>query len=368
VRASGKKSDEYFLKASKGNPEISEAQFSKLLSSLPGHDLGKEQVGLVFRELGPYGLRNAGFVKAVQEFCTCLKEIAITPDFDLGSGLPVRKLAEKEVFEVLEGPQEDAETKVQRVRGRALRDGAAGWVTVQGNQGTPFLKDVEKPHYSCKAEVPLEGDFKGGGADGLLRKLNVGELFLAEEAPVEEEETGLRRIKATTLKDSMTGWLTLKGNAGTTYAEISTKHYVILRTVPLTKKFPTADRGEEVRTLAKGEALLALEGPKQETSTAETRVKVKAISDNVEGWVTLKPTALAAWSSFYKCKIATPVHDTIASEGATTVRQTVVGETFEIMEGPTVEGKDLRMRARSEKDGTVGWVTIKTGDGKRMFE
>jgi len=277
----------------------------------------------------------------------------------------LRTLKVDEVLELIEGPRAETVQPVLRVRGKATSDEALGWFTVSDKIGTVFAEQDSK-YYVVTGSVALT-DNRDIKDCKVLRKLNVGELFLAEEAPVEEEDTGLKRIKATTLKDSVTGWLTLKGNAGTTYAEVSTKHYVVLRTVPLTKKFPTADPGEEVRTLAKGEALLALEGPKQETSTAETRVKVKAISDNVEGWVTLKPTALAAWSSFYKCKIATPVHETIASEGATTVRQTVVGETFEIMEGPTVEGKDLRMRARAEKDSIVGWVTIKTGDGKIMF-
>merc|ERR1740121_3582052 len=375
--------------------------------------------------------------------------IALTDAFDIGEAKTVRKLETQEVMELLEGPKstEGDGGGLRRVRGRSLKDGTEGWVTLKGNQGTPFLQEVEKPHYYCGAEMRLEKEFKSEGGDGgflrtlkvdevlellegpqketyepalrvkgkaskdealgwftvrdktgtvfaeadgkyytcvasvamtdnqdikdckVLRKLQKDELFLVEEKPVVDESSGISRVQAKTLKDDLTGWVTLKGNAGTAYAEPSTKHYCVLRDVPLTKKFPGKDPGEEVRVLAKGEAMLALEGPKQETFAAETRIKVKAVNDNQVGWVTLKTEVLKPWTPFYRCKVATPVHETISSgEGAAVVRQAVVNEVFELIDGPTTDGAELRMKIRAEKDGVVGWVTLKDGAGKRVFE
>jgi len=436
----------YFSELASGGERITEDAFTNYVKGLQGEAFAAQPVTMVCRSIDTGGIGKRRFQSFMQQYYVVVKGIAITDAFDIGAAKTIRKVELQEVIELLEGPKAtDDEAALQRVRGRSLKDGTEGWVTLKGNQGTPYLQEVEKPHYYCKADVPLEREFKSEGeagvlrtlkvdevlellegpkketyepalrvkgkaskdealgwftvrdktgtvfaeADGkyytctasvamtdnrdikeckVLRKLQKDELFLVEDKPVEEEGSGITRVLGKTLKDELTGWVTLKGNAGTAYAEPSTKHYCVLRDVPLTKKFPSKEPGEEVRVLSKGEALLALEGPKSETFAAEVRIKVKAVSDNQAGWITLKTEALKPWTPFYKCKTATPVTETPSSEGATVVRQAAVNEGFELMEGPSTEGGELRMKARSEQDGTVGWVTIKDSDGKRLFE
>merc|ERR1719245_2669779 len=84
--------------------------------------------------------------------------------------------------------------------------------------------------------------------------------------------------------------------------------------------------------------------------------------------MTLKNNNVKPWTPYYKCKATAPIHDTLTVEGAKELRQAEVGESFELMEGPTQEGKELRMKARAEKDGALGWVTIKDAEGKRFFD
>jgi len=189
-----------------------------------------------------------------------------------------------------------------------------------------------------------------------------------EEGPVEQEGAGITRVKGKSLKDEQVGWITVKGNAGTVYAEASGKHFCVLKDVPLTKKFPSSNPGEEVRMLLKGEAMQALEGPKEETFAPEVRVKVKTMSDGMVGWMTLKNNNVKPWTPYYKCKVAAPIHDSLGVEGAKELRQAEVGESFELMEGPAQDGMALRMKARAEKDGVLGRVTIKDADGKRFFD
>jgi len=295
-------------------------------------------------------------------------DIALEKEFKSGGeeGL-LRTLKVEEVLELLEGPKKETYEPVLRVKGKASKDDALGWFTARDKTGTVFA-EADGKYYNCVASVALT-DSQDIKECKVLRKLAKDELFLVEQEPSVDEGTGLTRVLGKTLKDDLSGWVTLKGNAGTAYAEPSTKHYSVLRDVPLTKKQPSKEPGEEVRMLTKGEAMLALEGPKQETVAAETRIKVKAVSDNQVGWITMKTEVVKPWTPFYKCKVATPVHETLAhGEGTTVVRQTAVNEVFELMEGPTTEGNEIRMKARAEQDGVMGWVTIKDGDGKRMFE
>jgi len=446
MQKKGIAAEAYFIELAAGSERISEEAFRSHVKGLQGDTFVEQPVTMVCRSIDTDGIGRRRFQAFMQQYYVVVKGIAITDAFDIGEAKTIRKVELQEVIELLEGPKAtEGEASIRRVRGRSLKDGAEGWVTLQGNQGTPYLQEVEKPYYYCKTDVSLEKEFKSSGEDGtlrtlkadevlellegpkketyepvlrvkgkaskddalgwftardktgtvfaeadgkyytcvasvamtdsqdikdckVLRKLAKDELFLVEAEPIVEEGSGITRVQGKTLKDDLTGWVTLKGNAGTAYAEPSTKHYCVLRDVALTKKQPSKDPGDEVRMLAKGEAMLALEGPKQETVAAETRIKVKAVADNQVGWVTLKTEVLKAWTPFYKCKVATPLQSTLTVEGATTLREIAVNETCELLEGPTEEGKETRIKVRADSDQSKGWVTIKNADGKRLFE
>lgn len=98
------------------------------------------------------------------------------------------------------------------------------------------------------------------------------------------------------------------------------------------------------------------------------RVKGKAVSDNAVGWVTLKGQNVRPWSPYYTCKKVTEMHDTLAVEGAKELRKMAVGEVVELVEGPTKADNMTRIKARVEKEGIVGWVTIKDAEGGKIFE
>ena len=46
------------------------------------------------------------------------------------------------------------------------------------------------------------------------------------------------------------------------------------------------------------------------------------------------------------------------------IRQLVQGEIVEHVDGPEDVAGAMRMRVRSERDGTVGWVTVRDAEGK----
>lgn len=426
-----------------GEERISDDSFCKyVLSNKAG--LEREQIMLVCRHLENGGLRRRRFQGFVQQYFGVVKGIAITDEFEINQAKKIRKIEVDEIIELLGGPRSDEKVGVARIRGRSLVDSVEGWVTLSGNQGTPFLQEVSKPFYICEKEVALDREFKSEGeggvirnikadeiveliegprshtyapglrvkgkstvdgeigwftardktgevfaeADGkyyscvnsvaltdsmeikdckVIRKLTVGELFTIEEGPVEDKDAGICRVKGKSLKDDTVGWITVKGNAGTVYAEKSTKHFCVLQDVSMRKKFPSAFAGEEVRMLKKGEAIQVLEGPKEETYAAEVRLRVKAPDGSV-GWVTLGNKNLIKWTPYYKCKVTSAMHESVATQGAALVRDIAAEEVVELLDGPVREGEELRMKGRAEKDGSTGWVTIKNKEGKRLFE
>merc|ERR1719498_1293337 len=104
------------------------------------------------------GISRRSFLKMLERYCRCIKDIAITSEFDITEGETVRKLEVDEFVEVLEGPRIDeaSEVQVPRVRAKALADGATGWITVRGNQGTAFLEDTGKPCYFAAEAIAMQ--------------------------------------------------------------------------------------------------------------------------------------------------------------------------------------------------------------------
>jgi hypothetical protein len=49
---------------------------------------------------------------------------------------------EDENVEIMDGPTNDEKLGLMRVKAKSLLDGVEGWMTLEGNQGTPFMKKV----------------------------------------------------------------------------------------------------------------------------------------------------------------------------------------------------------------------------------
>jgi len=431
--------------AGKGKEKITEGAMCKRLLSLEGLELKEEMAQLICRfKMEANGIGKRSFLSFIQRFYVVSAGIAITTEFEISKGKTIRKAEVEELIEVLEGPVTDEKVGLTRLKGRSLVDSTEGWISIKGNQGSVFLKEAEKPHYTVAGsdEVQLDKDFKMGGeavrklkpgevmemlegprkeiappglrargkamsdnamgwftirdkqgnvfaeAEGkfytctsavamtdnldikdcnVLKKLTVGELFCVEEGPVEQEEQGITRVKGKTSKDEKVGWITIKGNAGTVYAAASTKHYAVVKAVPLQKT--AATNSPNVRELAVEEVVQVVEGPKEEAHQAAVRVKVKA-SDGATGWVTATPTGAKKWSGSFRSQAAQTLQSTCKVDGAEAVREVAMGETFELVQGPVDEDGVMRMKGKAKKDGAIGWLTVidkKSDSPKRLM-
>merc|ERR1719162_734411 len=157
---------------------MTEAQFALFVSKLPDSGLDAQQAALIFQDTGGDGLSRLQFASLIQEFMVCDDSgsgVVMTKNFDLGDAQLVRKIDPGELFEVLEGPNADPETDMKRARGRALRDGATGWVSILNNKGGALLKPASKPMMTCAIAVPMLKSFDSTSPE--IRKIEVGEVF-----------------------------------------------------------------------------------------------------------------------------------------------------------------------------------------------
>merc|ERR1719413_86621 len=183
----------------------------------------------------------------------------------------------------------------------------------------------------------------------VIRKLAVGEQFVASGDPVKDAETGITRLPGKAEKDEKSGWITTLGNGGTVYAE---------KDVELQDKFQTAG-AKKIKVLEVGEVIQLLE-TKEDKTPPENRVKLRCLSDGQVGWVSkaaLKPNGTA-----YKCIDKVSLSDARAGaniEGAKVLREINKGGVVELLEGPSREGEEIRIKCAA-KDGLIGWLTLKT--------
>jgi len=295
-------------------------------------------------------------------FC-CEEEVAMAKDFESTSA-EITKLQVGGVLEVLEGPRKEQPLETQRVKGKCPKDSKIGWVTLKDAAGTCFLEPTKV--LVCKASIAITTAFDI--AEGkALRKLEAGETLEIIEDEKKDEGRGLVRMKARTHRDNKEGYVTLKGNQGTAYVEESTKHYKCTTAVSLEDRFASGSKA--VRMLEVGETFEIVEGPKTETKIGASRLRGRNIGDGKEGWVTLSKRSMCPWSPHHSCKSSIALHDVLEVESAKLVRKLEAGESLEALESPQLEkGGVLRVRLRAEKDGAIGFATVKGNQGSIYLE
>merc|ERR1719424_125023 len=199
----------------------------------------------------------------------------------------------------------------------------------------------------------------------VLRKLEIKEVALVLEGPVEHADAGVHRIRCKSLKDGQEGWITIKGNKGTVYAEETSKLYTLTTDVPLQRQFES-DGAKEIRQLVKGEAVEVTEGPKEEKFEV-SRLKGRAVSDGAVGWVSVKASTIRPWVPFYRCAAEAELSANL-KQGGEVLRKVEAGEIVEVLDGPKKDDTVFRIKARAEKDSAIGWVTLRSAEGADLFK
>merc|ERR1712194_540244 len=110
-----------------------------------------------------------------------------------------RRLEENEVLEVYGLATTEEETGVKRVRCRAIKDDAEGWVSVSGNKGSVFVGPCPTYYYCVKEAIMTDGLKIACGKT--VRKVAVGEIVSALGPMMKDEESEILRLEVTARKD-----------------------------------------------------------------------------------------------------------------------------------------------------------------------
>lgn len=296
--------------------------------------------------------------------------ISMKDDVSLGSAFEsssaeVRKAALSEVFEVIGGPRKEPDQEMQRVKCTCTKDKKSGYLTFKEASGESSVESAKI--MVCMQAVAITSSFDIVQGKS-LRKLEKGETFEVIEEEKEDTERNMTRAKVKIAKDSLEGFITLKGNQGTTYAEESKKHYVVKKSLPLENGFSPGSK--EVRQLEEGELFEVIDGPSKKTKEGENRVHCRSVVDGTEGWLTFKTGRVSSWSPSYKCVSATTINDKLEVADAKNLRKIVPGETLEALSAPSLEATAniIRVHVRAEKDGLAGYATVTGNAGTAFLE
>jgi len=207
----------------------------------------------------------------------CVQPIAITDNVNIKECKVIRKLAIGELFKLDEGDDaKSSEGGVDRIRGKACTDDAAGWITLKGNAGTLYVEATKK-HYTALAEAPLT---KSHGSSEKVRSLEAGEALEVLEGPKEEKAKPELRCHGRALLDGAEGWFTV-GSSMATW----TMEYVCKASTPLQDGLT---EGKDLRSIEVGEKLVWLEGPTRDEAAGVLTIKAKAKKDGLVGYATLR--------------------------------------------------------------------------------
>eukprot|EP00929_Paragymnodinium_shiwhaense_P000687 TRINITY_DN100920_c0_g1_i1.p1 TRINITY_DN100920_c0_g1~~TRINITY_DN100920_c0_g1_i1.p1 ORF type:complete len:1243 (+),score=364.43 TRINITY_DN100920_c0_g1_i1:167-3895(+) len=222
------------------------------------------------------------------EMHKCAEAIAMTDAADFETCVTLRRVAVGEVLELLPDKEVVPENGGKRQKFKACKDGAEGWVTVIGTQGTHYLNPVPR-HYICLEEAPV---LSGGEADApVLRVLSPGNAFAATAAPQDVHAGGKRSLyRVRARKDGLEGQV---ASTGSEDVIAWTKKVKVLQAVTMTKEPATVENPapDAVRMLEPDELLHAIATPVEDAVSGEARIKVIADSDKAVGWVAFREGA-----------------------------------------------------------------------------
>ncbi|CAK0801214.1 unnamed protein product [Prorocentrum cordatum] len=268
--------EQLFEELASSDGRIPEEAFCKQLGSLEDAPVRPEHARLLCSWLGQGGVSRFAFLKFAQRFYRVRKDSVLSEELHIGSSRMVRRLEVDELLLQLGASATDEKAGVERIHARALRDGAMGWVTLTGNKGSPYLEEAEKPAYLCTADMLLDAD-GGDAGPKVTRTLRAGEVVELLDGP---REPGLR-CRGRPLGGGAVGWFTL-GAATAPWKPV----YRCLRATPLLKQ-AAAEEAEPIRSLAEGETLELLDGPRACEGGA-VRMLGRALRDGAVGWAAVR--------------------------------------------------------------------------------
>jgi len=215
-----KTSEGFFESLAAGGESLTCAQFVAFMAGVPDLKLEDGQGEKLFRHMAEDSdaIAKDRFVDMLRLYYKVVKATVLTESLSIKSKT-MKRLDVGEVLEGLEGPSKDDASGVQRHRCRIVQEGGLeGWVTLAGNQGTQFL-ELGGNLMTCVKETTITDGLSIAGSK-TIRNISQGEVIEVREWPKKEADAEVLRVKGKAKKDGTIGWVTVAGNAGTTFLEV----------------------------------------------------------------------------------------------------------------------------------------------------
>eukprot|EP00811_Abedinium_folium_P012724 NODE_2180_length_2274_cov_10.467163.p2 GENE.NODE_2180_length_2274_cov_10.467163~~NODE_2180_length_2274_cov_10.467163.p2 ORF type:complete len:279 (+),score=84.57 NODE_2180_length_2274_cov_10.467163:907-1743(+) len=159
------------------------------------------------------------FSRLVRVYFKVVSQTVLTDGMGIKGNKTVRRLEEGELLEAEDGPKKEADAGVMRVYARALKDGAMGYVTVEGNQGTIFLVEGGDV-FKVARDVDLTSALQVEDGEA-VRGLKEGELLRVVEWQRLDEKQGVWRMMVMSCADGARGWATVAGADGVVFLHVA---------------------------------------------------------------------------------------------------------------------------------------------------
>ena len=143
-----------------------------------------------------------------------------------------------------------------------------------------IFMEMMKLYYTCIKSTVMSEELSIKSKQ--VRRLELGAVLEALEGPRNEDVAKLVRLRCRA-SDGTEGWVTYKGNQGTTFLEPGGQKYVCLQATEITEALDVSSTS--IRMLAEGELIEVTEFEKKDGDA--TRIKGKAKSDGAHGWITI---------------------------------------------------------------------------------
>lgn len=199
---SAEKSAEMFYGEFGGGQPLRCEKFIAFLNSIPDLKFDEGEGERLFAHIsqGSTTLNKDGFLDATRMYYRCVKSTVLSEEVAI-KAKTLRRLEEGEIFEALAGPSSDDSCSVQRVKCRALSDGVTGWVTLQGNQGTPFLAQWG----NCISVKAHQEKLAVEKAEKLAAEKAAAEKLAAEKAAADAAEAEKAAVEAAASEENLAG-------------------------------------------------------------------------------------------------------------------------------------------------------------------
>jgi len=144
--------------------------------------------------------------------------------------------------------------------------------------------ETTRMYYKCVKQTVLSEEVSIKSKT--VKRLELGEVLEALEAPSKEEGAGVMRVKCRSTADEAVGFVTIAGNQGTAFLQPGGNIFTCVKETSLTDG-PIIKDSKTIRQVVKGEKIEAYEFQKKDEKAELQRVRGKAKLDGAKGWITV---------------------------------------------------------------------------------